>query len=97
LKPQGQPVQILEILLEKSGQLVTREEIRQRLWASDTCVDFDHSVNSAAKKLRQVLGDEAHAPRYIETLPKRGYRFVTIAPVVPQEPTEVSVLTDFAS
>jgi len=76
LKLQGQPVQILEILLEKPGQLVTRDEIRQQLWASDTFVDFDHSLNSAIKKLRQALGDEADTPRYIETLPKRGYRFI---------------------
>jgi Tol biopolymer transport system component/DNA-binding winged helix-turn-helix (wHTH) protein len=76
VKLQGQPVQILEILLENSGNLVTREEIRQRLWASDTFVDFDHSLNTAVKKLRQALGDEAETPRYIETLPKRGYRFI---------------------
>ena len=76
LKLQGQPVQILEILLEHPGQLVTREELRERLWASDTFVDFDHSLNTAIKKLRQVLGDEANTPRYVETLPRRGYRFV---------------------
>ena len=76
LKLQGQPIQVLEILLEKPGQLVTREEIRQRLWTSDTFVDFDHSLNTAVKKLRQTLGDEADTPRYIETLPKRGYRFI---------------------
>jgi Tol biopolymer transport system component/DNA-binding winged helix-turn-helix (wHTH) protein len=76
LKLQGQPVQILEILLEKPGQLVTREDIRQRLWTSDTFVDFDHSLNTAVKKLRQTLGDEADTPHYIETLPKRGYRFI---------------------
>ena len=76
LKLQGQPIQILEILIEKPGQLVTREEIRQRLWTSDTFVDFDHSLNTAVKKLRQTLGDEADTPSYIETLPKRGYRFI---------------------
>jgi len=76
LKLQGQPIQVLEILLEKPGQLVTREEIRQRLWTSDTFVDFDHSLNTAVKKLRQTLGDEADTPCYIETLPKRGYRFI---------------------
>ncbi len=76
LKLQGQPIQVLEILLEKPGQLVTSDEIRQRLWTSDTFVDFDHSLNSAVKKLRQTLGDEADTPRYIETLPKRGYRFI---------------------
>jgi Tol biopolymer transport system component/DNA-binding winged helix-turn-helix (wHTH) protein len=76
LKVQGQPVQILEVLLEKPRQLVTREDLRERLWASDTFVDFDHSLNTAIKKLRQVLGDEADTPHYIETLPRRGYRFV---------------------
>ena len=76
LKLQGQPVQILEMLLAKPGQLVTREEIQQRLWPADTFVDFDHSLNTAVKKLRQALSDEADAPRYIETLPKRGYRFI---------------------
>jgi Tol biopolymer transport system component/DNA-binding winged helix-turn-helix (wHTH) protein len=76
LKLQGQPLQVLEILLEKPRQLVTREEIRQRLWTADTFVDFDHSLNTAVKKLRQALGDEADTPRYIETLPKRGYRFI---------------------
>lgn len=76
LKMQGQPVQILEILLQKPGELVTREELRERLWAADTFVDFDHSLNTAIKKLRQALGDEADTPRYIETLPRRGYRFI---------------------
>jgi DNA-binding winged helix-turn-helix (wHTH) protein/WD40 repeat protein len=76
LKLQGQPVQILESLLEKRGQLVTREELREQLWASNTFVDFDHSLNTAIKKLRQALGDEADTPRYIETLPRRGYRFI---------------------
>jgi len=76
LKLQGQPLQILEILLEKPGQLVTREELQKRLWASDTFVDFDHSLNTAIKRLRQALGDEADTPHYIETLPRRGYRFI---------------------
>jgi len=88
LKLQGQPIQILEILLEKPGQLVTREEIRQRLWTSDTFVDFDHSLNTAVKKLRQTLGDEADTPRYIETLPKRGYRFIGEAAPVAVVATE---------
>jgi DNA-binding winged helix-turn-helix (wHTH) protein/Tol biopolymer transport system component len=76
LKLQGQPIQILEMLVAHPGELVTREEIQQRLWPADTFVDFDHSLNTAIKKLRQALGDEADAPRYIETLPKRGYRFI---------------------
>jgi DNA-binding winged helix-turn-helix (wHTH) protein len=72
LKLQGQPVQILEILLEYPRQLVTRDELRERIWTSDTFVDFDHSLNTAIKKLREALGDEAGRPRYIETLPRRG-------------------------
>ncbi len=76
IKLQGQPIQILEILLEKPGELVSREEMRQKLWSSDTFVDFDHNLNTAVKKLRQALGDEADTPKYIETLPRYGYRFI---------------------
>ncbi len=76
---QDQPLQILTMLLERPGEVVTREEIQKKLWPADTFVDFDHSLNTAIKKLRQALGDEADTPRYIETLPRRGYRF--IAPV----------------
>jgi Tol biopolymer transport system component/DNA-binding winged helix-turn-helix (wHTH) protein len=86
LKLQGQPIEILEMLLAKPGELVTREDIQQRLWPADTFVDFDHSLNTAVKKLRQALGDEADAPRYIETLPKRGYRFIgQVETEAPQE------------
>lgn len=88
VKLQGQPVQILEILLEKPGELVTREELRQRLWSTDTFVDFDHSLNTAIKRLRQALGDDAEAPKYIETIPKRGYRFV--AEVMPHGQGEMA-------
>ena len=76
---QEKPLQILAILLEHPGELVTREEFRQKLWPSDTFVDFDHSINTAVKKLREALEDNADEPRFIETLPRRGYRF--IAPV----------------
>jgi TolB-like protein/DNA-binding winged helix-turn-helix (wHTH) protein/lipoprotein NlpI len=79
IKLQEQPFQILAMLLERPGDVFTREEICQKLWASDTFVDFDHSLGTAIKKLRQALGDDAETPRYIETLPRRGYRF--IAPV----------------
>ena len=75
----GQPFQILSILLERPGEVVTREEIRQRLWSSDTFVDFEHSLNSAMKKLRSALGDSPENSRYIETMPRVGYRF--IAPI----------------
>lgn len=77
---QPQPLKVLEILLERQGELITREEFRKRLWADDTFVDFEHSLNTAIKKLRQALGDEAETPRYIETLPKRGYRFIVDTP-----------------
>jgi len=75
----GQPFCILSILLEKPGEVITREEIRRRLWSSDTFVDFEHSLNSAIKKLRAALGDSPDNSRYIETVPRVGYRF--IAPV----------------
>ncbi len=76
IKLQDQPFQILALLLEKPGEVVTREEIRNRLWPADTFVDFDHSLNSAVKKLRQALSDDPDVPRFIETLPRRGYRFI---------------------
>src|SRR4029079_2633887 len=82
-KIQGQPFEVLIALLERPNQVITREELRARLWPQDTFVDFDHSLNSAINKVRDVLGDTATNPRFLETLPKRGYRF--IAPVQVQE------------
>jgi TolB-like protein/DNA-binding winged helix-turn-helix (wHTH) protein/Flp pilus assembly protein TadD len=79
LRLQGQPVQLLAILLQSAGHLVTREELSSQLWPSDTFVDFDHSLHNAIGRIREVLGDSTEIPRYIETLPRRGYRF--IAPV----------------
>jgi cholera toxin transcriptional activator len=79
LRLQEQPFQILALLLDRAGDVVTREELRQKLWAADTFVDFDHGLNTAVNKLREVLGDSASSPRFIETLARRGYRF--IAPV----------------
>jgi TolB-like protein/DNA-binding winged helix-turn-helix (wHTH) protein/Flp pilus assembly protein TadD len=79
LRLQGQPLQVLAALLNRPGDLVTREELRAQIWAVDTFVDFDHSLHNAIARLREVLGDSAETPRYIETLPRRGYRF--IAPV----------------
>ena len=75
----GQPFSILSMLMEKAGEVVTREEMRQKLWAADTFVDFEHSLNSAIKKLRNALSDSAENSRYIETIPRIGYRF--IAPI----------------
>src|SRR5271166_2456998 len=78
LKLRGHPIQILAMLLERPGELITREEIQQKLWPSEaeTFVDFEHGLNTVVRKLRQALGDEAETPQYIETLPRRGYRFV---------------------
>jgi len=76
IKLEGQPIQILALLLERPGELVTREELQQKLWPADTFVDFEHSINRAMKRLREALGDSAETPRYVETLPRRGYRFI---------------------
>jgi DNA-binding winged helix-turn-helix (wHTH) protein/tetratricopeptide (TPR) repeat protein len=76
LKLQDQPFRVLALLLERSGEAVTREELREKLWPADTFVDFDTGLNSAIKKLRDALGDSAEEPRYIETLHRRGYRFI---------------------
>ena len=76
LKLHRQPFQVLSLLLEHAGDVVTREDLRQKLWPGDTFVDFDTGLNSAVKKLRDALCDSAEEPRYIETLPRRGYRFI---------------------
>ena len=73
IRLQEQP---LQILLEHPGELVSREALRKRVWPTDTFVDFDHGINNAIKRLREALGDTAETPRYIETLPRKGYRFV---------------------
>jgi Tol biopolymer transport system component/DNA-binding winged helix-turn-helix (wHTH) protein len=83
----GQPFQVLSILLERPGDVVTREELQKRLWP-DTFVDVDHNLNTAINKIREVLGDSAESPRFVETLPRRGYRFIgelepPVQPVVP--------------
>ena len=84
---QGQPVQVLLMLLERPGELVTRGEIQQRLWPDGTFVDFDHGLNTAINKIRDVLGDSASKPRFIETLARRGYRFVAPLEKTPPERT----------
>jgi DNA-binding winged helix-turn-helix (wHTH) protein len=73
---QGQPFQVFVILLEHVGELVGREELRQKVWPEDTFVDFDHALNTAITKIRVALGDDADNPRFVETLPRRGYRFI---------------------
>jgi TolB-like protein/DNA-binding winged helix-turn-helix (wHTH) protein len=76
LRLQGQPIQVLATLLNNAGELVTREELRAQVWPAETFVDFDHSLHNAIARLRETLGDSAGTPRYIETLPRRGYRFI---------------------
>jgi Tol biopolymer transport system component len=90
LKLQDQPFAVLLILVEKPGQVITKEELQERLWPADTFVEFDKGIYNAMKRLRETLGDEAETPRYIETLPRRGYRF--IAPV--QERATDKLLAD---
>src|SRR5215467_1685614 len=76
IRLQEQPLQILNMLLAAPGQVVLREEIQRKLWPNQTVVEFDHGINAAVKRLRTALGDSADAPRYIETLARRGYRFI---------------------
>src|SRR5258708_22821226 len=77
IKLQDQPFQVLAVLLQHPGEVVTREELRSQNWPADTFVDFDNGLNTAINKLREALGDSADSPRFIETLPRRGYRFIT--------------------
>src|SRR5690242_7130641 len=76
IRLQEQPFEILRLMLERPGDVVTREELARRLWPQGTFVDFEHSLNAAVKRLRAALGDDADNPRFVETLPRRGYRFI---------------------
>jgi TolB-like protein/DNA-binding winged helix-turn-helix (wHTH) protein/Flp pilus assembly protein TadD len=94
LRLQDQPFQVLRVLLERRGEIVTRDELKQTLWPADMFVDFDDGLNTAVRKIRDVLGDSAEKPRYIETIPRRGYRFMgclsDLEPVVLSPPAEES-------
>src|ERR1035438_2664226 len=90
LRLQAQPFQLLAMLLERPGELVTREEICQKLWSTDTFVDFDHSLGTAINKIREVLNDSAGEPSYVETLPRRGYRFIAQVTSVDPQPARES-------
>jgi TolB-like protein/DNA-binding winged helix-turn-helix (wHTH) protein/tetratricopeptide (TPR) repeat protein len=94
IRLQDQPFRLLVLLLDRAGDVVTREEVREALWPADTYVDFDHSLNTAVRKLREALGDAAGAPRYVETIARRGYRF--IAPVAPRPTVQVAHSADAA-
>lgn len=93
IKLVGQPFEILAVLLSKPDKLVTREELRSRLWPADTFVDFNHGLNAAINKLREALCDSAELPRYIETLPRRGYRFIAVVEPVALKAEEVRSVT----
>jgi DNA-binding winged helix-turn-helix (wHTH) protein len=96
---QGQPFHVCSLLLEHAGELVTLEELRQRVWPQDTFVDFEQALNTAIAKIRLALGDDADNPRFVRTLPRRGYRFIgpvakphlqAVAPVTPKGSYEKS-------
>jgi TolB-like protein/DNA-binding winged helix-turn-helix (wHTH) protein/Tfp pilus assembly protein PilF len=76
LRLSGQPFQVLAVLVERAGEVVTREELHSTLWPADTFVDFDHGLNNAVARIREILDDSSEAPRYVETIPRRGYRFI---------------------
>lgn len=95
VKLQDQPLRLLVLLLESAGEVVTREELRSKLWPADTFVDFDHSLNTAVRKLREALGEAAESPRYVETLARRGYRFA--GPVTERQPPALPADAQVAS
>ena len=82
---QEQPFRVLALLLEKPGEVVTRDEVREKLWSADTYVDFDKSLNTTVNKLREALGDSAENPRFVQTLHRRGYRFIAPVEGIAQE------------
>lgn len=92
IKLQEQPLRVLLQLMEKAGGVVTRDELRRELWPADTFVDFDHGLNSAVARLREALGDSAEKPRFIETVAKRGYRFIAPLESKAENPAELASL-----
>jgi TolB-like protein/DNA-binding winged helix-turn-helix (wHTH) protein/Tfp pilus assembly protein PilF len=94
---QEQPFQVLAYLLERRGEIVTREELRARLWTADTFVDFDHGLNKAINKLRDALGDSAASPRFIETVARRGYRFIAEGSSVEAAPSPAETIPTIAA
>src|SRR5688572_23544381 len=90
IRLQEQPFEILRMMLERPGDVVTRDELQQRLWPDGTFVDFEHSLNAAVKRLRSALGDAADNPRFVETLPRRGYRFIGTSAAESDEPASAA-------
>ena len=95
IRLQEQPFEILRLLLRRPGDVVTREELRRQLWPDGTYVDFEHSLNAAVKRLRAALGDDADNPRFVETLPRRGYRFVASSAVPAADPAPAALPRGF--
>ena len=95
LRLSGQPFQVLAVLVQRSGEVVTREELHSLLWPADTFVDFDHGLNNAVARIREVLDDSSEASRYVETVPRRGYRFIApltdVAPPRTPQPPEAAL------
>ncbi len=94
IRLQEQPFQVLTALLQNAGQVVTRDHLREKIWPADTFVDFDHSLNTAVNKIRESLGDSASSPRFVETLARRGYRFIASVDSVPTVATAPAVPQD---
>src|SRR6266403_5695279 len=93
IKLQEQPLQVLAALLERPGEIVTRKELRSKLWSADTFVDFDHSLNAAIRRLRDALGESAETPIFVETVARRGYRFIGNVEIPAAIPSALSDLT----
>src|SRR5689334_4587646 len=89
IRLQRQPFDVLALLIERAGNVVTREDLQQRLWPANTFVDFEHGLNKAINKIREALGDSADAPRFVETVARRGYRF--LADVKPAGPAQIQI------
>jgi len=97
LRLQGQPLQVLGVLVRNAGDLVTREELRNKIWQADTFVDFDHGLHNAIARLREILGDSSESPRFIETLPRRGYRFIAHVSDAPLQKRTAAVTSENTS
>jgi TolB-like protein/DNA-binding winged helix-turn-helix (wHTH) protein len=91
IRLQGQPFHVLTVLLARAGELVTREELRREVWPENTFVEFDHALNTAIKKIRVALCDDACTPRYVETIPRRGYRFIADARPLTERPRQTAI------
>src|SRR5579863_8345727 len=97
IRLQGKPLQLLQALLDRPGDVVTRDELRDRLWAADTFVDFESGLNTTVNRLRLALGDSADHPRYVETLARNGYRFVAPVSVNQAQPEETEAIPELVA